>query len=256
MADVQWIKLYVNMFNVSRKLKQIEQMKGGDTILLIWIKLLCLSGSVNDGGMIYVTPEIPYTIEGLSEELRKPVSAVKNALKVLELYGKIVVDHDGFIKVSSWAKYQDIDKMEEIRAKDRERKRLKRTHDNTVANSTESPRNIHGISMENPRIEEEGEEDVEFHSFNLSITREKEDDEKARERDRIKRELIGGTLGGGVVMLSEAEIDSLLDELSLDEFNYYVGVVRDCEKNGQRYKRKTHYKAILEMARKDRSIKS
>ena len=35
MADVQWIRLYVNTFNVSRKLKQIEHMKDGDTILII-----------------------------------------------------------------------------------------------------------------------------------------------------------------------------------------------------------------------------
>lgn len=255
MGDVQWIKLYVNTFNVSRKLKQIEQMKGGDTIIVVWIKLLCLAGSVNDGGMVYVTPDIPFTVEGLAEELRKPVKAVRQALETLARYDQIVMDDAGFIRVSSWDKYQDVDRLEEIRAKDRARKRLKREQEKQNSkqdNSTESPRNVRGQSTESPAIEEEGEEESEkeFHSFVLSRAREQ--DISVTDRDRVKRELLGGSLGGGVVMLSDEEFDRLLDELSLDEFNHYVGVVRDCELNGQRFRRKTHYQAIMEMALADR----
>lgn len=251
MAEVQWIKLYVNTFNISRKLKQIEQMKGGDTILIIWVKLLCLAGSVNDGGMIYVTPDIPFTVEGLAEELRKPAKVVKNALDVLARYEQIVVDDAGFIRVSSWEKYQDLDKMEKIREQTRAR----------VAKCRENKKSRDGNVTGNATVThcnavEEGEEDKEFHSFNHSFIGEKNDDSQQRyNKDSVKRELMGGTLGAGVVMLSDAEVDHLLEELSLDEFNYYVGVVRDCELNGQRYKKKTHYQAIMEMAMKDRKIK-
>lgn len=251
MAEVQWIKLYVNTFNISRKLKQIEQMKGGDTILMIWVKLLCLAGSVNDGGMIYVTPEIPFTVEGLAEELRKPAKAVKNALDVLATYEQIVVDDAGFIKVSSWDKYQDIDKMEKIR--EQTRTRVARCRANKRSRDGNATGNVTVTHCND--IEEEGEEDKEFHSFNHSFIGEKNDDLQKRDKDRLKRELMGGSLGAGVVMLSDAEIERLLDELSLDEFNYYVGVVRDCELSGQRYKKKTHYQAIMDMAMKDRKIK-
>ena len=127
MGDVQWIKLYVNTFNVSRKLKQIEQMKGGDTIIVVWIKLLCLAGSVNDGGMVYVTPEIPFTVEGLAEELRKPVKAIRQALDTLARYKQIVMDDAGFIKIASWDKYQDLDRLAEIREQNRLRKQKQRT---------------------------------------------------------------------------------------------------------------------------------
>ena len=252
MGDVQWIKLYVNTFNVSRKLKQIEQMKGGDTIIVVWIKLLCLAGSVNDGGMVYVTPDIPFTVEGLAEELRKPVKAVRQALDTLVLYEQIVMDDAGFIKVSSWDKYQDVDRLEEIRAKDRERKRRKKATEKNSENSETIPRKFHGNSTDVPDVEEEIEEDKEkeFHSFDLS--RAKEDENDVTDRARVKRELMGGTLGGGVVMLSDEETDRLFDELSLDEFNYYVSVVRDCELKGQKFKRKTHYQAIMEMAMADR----
>lgn len=257
MGEVQWIKLYVNTFNVSRKLKQIEQMKGGDTIIVVWIKLLCLAGSVNDGGMVYVTPDIPFTVEGLAEELRKPVKAVRQALDTLARYDQIIMDDAGFIRVSSWDKYQDLDRLEEIRAKDRERKRVKREQEKQNSkrdNSTDSPRNIRGQSTESPVIEEEGETESAIHSFILSRASGEKNDvtDEGADKERVKRELMGGELGGGVVFISSQEFDKLLDELSLDELNHYIGIVRDCELRGQKFKRKTHFQAIMEMAMADR----
>lgn len=265
MADVQWVKLYVNTFNVSRKLKQVEQMKGGDTILIIWVKLLCLAGSVNDGGMIYVTPDIPFTVEGLAEELRKPAKTVKNALGVLSMYEQIFVDDDGFIKVSSWEKYQNIDGLEKIREQNRLRKRKQRdkSRDSHVTEEEE----VTGRHA----IEEEGEEEQEFHSFNRSIAREEayvesrvkeagfegQDAEDYRQevKEGLRRKYFGGTLGQGVVFMSDEQFESLCDLLTLDELEKYFGIVVECEKSGKRYKKKTHYQAILEMAMKDRKVK-
>ena len=50
-------------------------------------------------------------------------------------------------------------------------------------------------------------------------------------------------------------MDDLLDKLSLEEFDYYVGVVADCILKGKPFKRKTHYQAILDMAIADRKVK-
>ena len=69
-----------------------------------------------------------------------------------------------------------------------------------------------------------------------------------------KRKVLGGELGKGVVLLSQEQIDDLLERLSLEEFDYYVGVVADCILKGKQYKRKTHYQAILDMAAKDRKV--
>ena len=68
------------------------------------------------------------------------------------------------------------------------------------------------------------------------------------------RKRLGGELGGGVVFLSDDQMSDLLDRLSIDEFDHYVGVVRDQELAGKHYKKKTHYQAILSMALKDRKI--
>jgi len=65
---------------------------------------------------------------------------------------------------------------------------------------------------------------------------------------------LGGTLGKGVVLLSKEQLDHLLDNLSIDEFNKYVGIVAECELNGQKYRKKTHFQAILDMVNKDRQI--
>ena len=70
-----------------------------------------------------------------------------------------------------------------------------------------------------------------------------------------KRKALGGELGKGVVMLSQEQIDDLLDYLSLEEFDHYVGVVADCVLSGKKYTRKTHYQAIKDMAAKDRMVK-
>ena len=45
--------------------------------------------------------------------------------------------------------------------------------------------------------------------------------------DEDKMELMGGTLGQGVVLLTEQQRDSLLDQLGLDAFNHYIKRLAD-----------------------------
>ena len=151
MAGVEWIKLYTNMFEVSRKIKQIEMMPEGDTIIVIWIKLLLLAGYVNDGGAIYLTPAIPFGEDMLANELRRPLTTVRTALAVFERFGMIEIV-DGVIYISSWEEYQNADKLAEIKAKDRERKRQKRAQAKArQEESTDSPRTVHGSSVHRRR---------------------------------------------------------------------------------------------------------
>lgn len=238
--DVKWIKVSTSMFESSRKIKQIEVMPEGDTILVIWLKLLLLAGNVNDRGAIYITPEIPYTDEMLANELRRPLTTVRMALSVFETFGMIEIE-DNIYRLSSWEKYQSTDKLAEMREKDRERKRAKRAEQKALAaTSADIPRTVCG----RPLLEEERdkEKDLEYHSITPAHKK-----EQALEK-------LGGSLGKGVVMLSEEQMDDLLDKLSLDEFNKYVSIVADCELKGKRYKKKSHYQAILDMAAKDRKV--
>ena len=134
MADVKWIKLMVDVFS-NRKIDQIEVMPEGDGIIVIWFKLLCLAGSINDDGAIYFTKELPYTEEMLAAQFRRPIQLVRLALRVFTQFGMIEIVED-IIHISNWAKYQNTDRMKEIREynriakqKSRERKRLMASSD-------------------------------------------------------------------------------------------------------------------------------
>ena len=156
MADVKWVKIAVDMFD-NRKIKQIGSMPKGDSLLLMWVQLLCLAGNVNDGGFIYLTKEIPYTDEMLATQFIKPISTVRLALKTFEQFGMIEIINN-MIFLSSWEKYQSIDRLTAIREKDRERKRRKREAEKLLPqNSTEIPR----TSMDVPRIDIEGDIDID-----------------------------------------------------------------------------------------------
>lgn len=253
MGEVKWIKVSTDMFNNNRKIKQIELMPEGDAILVIWLKLMLLAGNINDGGAIYLTPEIPYTDEMLANELRKPLTTVRLALSIFEKYGMIEIIDD-ILMLSSWEKYQSADKLAELRAKDRERKRKKRAQAKEALSE-----GVRGQSTDSPSIEEEGEEEgdseEEFHSFTHSNAREDDEAVENSDKERLRLKYLGGSLGKGVVMLSDEQWDDICTRLSYEEINKYVGIVRDCELNGQHYKKKTHYQAILDMAKKDRRVK-
>lgn len=240
MGDVKWIKVSTDMFDGSRKIKQIELMPEGDTILVIWLKLLLLAGNVNDGGAIYLTPEIPYTEEMLANELRRPLNTVRMALTIFEKFGMIEIVDD-ILHLSAWEKYQNVEGMEKIREQNRLRKQRQRENKRLLA---EMSRDSHGTVTGSHAVEEEGEEDKEKESHSVIHSA----------REEAKMRFLGGTLGKGVVMLSDEQIEDLLNVLSLDEFNKYVEIVADMEFSGKHYKKKTHYQAILDMAAKDRRV--
>ena len=239
MGEVQWIKLYIDMFD-KRKIKKVRRLPAGNDLLLIWIMLLAMAGKCNAGGMIYIKESVPFTEEDLADELDFEVNTIRLALKAFEELNMITTTPDGYINVIGWEEYQNVEGMDKIReqtrkrvAKCRENKRLAEC--NVTSNATVTQCND---------IEEEGEleKEKDIHSFTLS-------------HEEAKLKYLGGTLGKGVVMLSDEQVEDLLDKLSLEEFNKYVEIVADCELNGKPYKKKTHYQAILEMVAKDRRTK-
>lgn len=117
MADVKWIKLSVGLPD-SKKLRQIRVLPNGDTIALMWVFLMCLAGEVNDNGMVYFTPEIPFTDEMLAEQFRMDVNTVRLGLKTFQQFGMIEVVDD-MICLSAWEKWQAVDKLTEIREQTR-----------------------------------------------------------------------------------------------------------------------------------------
>lgn len=119
MAEVKWIKLFVDIWD-NRKIKQLESLPSGDAVLVIWLKLLTLAGMVNDGGLVYVTHDIPYTDEMLATQFNRPLEVIKMALNVFERFG-MIERFDDVLMVTNWEKYQSLEKMEVIRMQTRKR---------------------------------------------------------------------------------------------------------------------------------------
>ena len=124
MADVKWIKITTNVFD-NRKIRMIEKMPEGDAIIIIWFKVLCLAGTINDDGMIMFTPEIPYTEEMIASQFDRPISIIRLAFQTFIRFGMLEVV-DNILKVSNWEKYQNIEGMEKIRQQNRLRKQRER----------------------------------------------------------------------------------------------------------------------------------
>ena len=120
MAEIKWIKLSTDIFN-NRKIRQIESLPDADTILVIWFKILALSGSINESGMLMITKDIPYTDEMLANQFGRPINTVRLALKTFEQFGMIELTPDNIFRVTNWEKYQNVQELEKIREQTRKR---------------------------------------------------------------------------------------------------------------------------------------
>ena len=133
MADeIKWIKIQSDLFN-NRKIKQIEAMPDGDRLIIIWVKLLCLAGNVNDAGYVYLTPEVPYTEELLANEFNRPVQLIRLALLTFQKFRMIEVI-DNILHISNWVKYQNVEGMEKVKEQTRKRVAKHRANAKLLAN--------------------------------------------------------------------------------------------------------------------------
>lgn len=105
-------KLSTKFFD-NRKTKIILDMENGSKMVVIWLKLLALAGQNDFNGALYITDDIPYTPNELSNVLHEQVEDILKALYVFEKYSMILVDDEGVITIKNWEKYQNEDEDED-----------------------------------------------------------------------------------------------------------------------------------------------
>ncbi|MER2048170.1 MAG: phage replisome organizer N-terminal domain-containing protein [Solibacillus sp.] len=120
MASITWIKLRTDMFD-DEKIRLIERMPEGDTILVIWVKLLAYAGKVNCNGYIMITEDIPMNIEEMAVIFNRPFEKVRYAIQVLQKYRMVEVDENEQISITNWEKHQNIEGMEHVKKLNAER---------------------------------------------------------------------------------------------------------------------------------------
>lgn len=118
MAEVKWIKILVDIFD-DEAIKLIEQMPDGDTLLVIWFKLLAKAGKTNDGGLVYLKENIPYTDEILATVFNKPIATIRLAMQTFKNLGMVELTSEHQILITNWEKHQNIDGLAKVREQTR-----------------------------------------------------------------------------------------------------------------------------------------
>ena len=275
MADVKWIKMMVGMFD-GMSFKKIKRAKIGgesfrDKLTAVWFELMDLAGRCNHEGAFVDSTGIPFAgLDDIAIQIDRDEEELKLCMAFYEKEGMVKIENDVYSLVN-WGEYQNIEGMDKIReskrlAQARWRAKQKALPDSSTVDSTvDSTRHLVDDAEEERDLEEDLEKEKEY-SFYHSAKKDFDKNEFSTGlstdfstdgdiREDTKRKMLGGELGKGVVFLSQEQMDDLLDKLSIDEFDHYVGVVADCILKGKPYKKKTHYQAILDMAIADRKVK-
>jgi predicted phage replisome organizer len=113
-GSAPWIKIITRIFE-DQKIIAIGELPDGDAIIVIWFKLLCLSGEQNRSGAIYFTESVPFTAELLAAKWRCKPALVQMALQVFQKFGMIGLDDEGTIWILNWSKYQNEAGLAQIR---------------------------------------------------------------------------------------------------------------------------------------------
>lgn len=247
-----WLKLKRDFFK-RHDIRIIEEMPNGKDYVLFYLKLLL--ESIDHEGTLRFSDTIPYNEQMLSVITNTNVDIVRSAMKLFIELHLIEIFDDQTIYMG------EIEKM--IGSESESAGRVRRFRENQKALQCNA--NVQKCNIEK-EIEEEEDKDKEIYiekereneqAFSQAFPKTASLSDLSTDLSTIaetKRKMLGGELGKGVVFLSNAQMDDLLEKLSIEEFNHYVRVVADCIQKGKTYKKKTHYQAILEMAIADRKI--
>ncbi|WP_297420160.1 phage replisome organizer N-terminal domain-containing protein [Clostridium sp.] len=107
MRERKCVKINVNMYD-DTKFKIIDRMEKRDLINYVWIRLVVLAGKVNLEGELFLSRNIPYTIETLAVEFNREVSEIELAIKAFIDLEMVEVTQDKIYKVKNFTKHQNI----------------------------------------------------------------------------------------------------------------------------------------------------
>ena len=260
-----WLKLRRDFFK-RHDIRIIEEMPNGKDYVLFYLKLLL--ESIDHEGSLRFSDTIPYNEQMLSVVTNTNVDIVRSAMKLFIELGMMSICDDQTIYMAEVDKL--IGSAVDNDAANRQRRCRERKKQEALPDATPSVtgalQNVtEDVTKDNERKRIEKDKDIDTDieierenesAFDQSINTDSVDlSTELSTNEDAKRKALGGELGKGVVFLSQEQMDDLLDKLSIEEFDYYVGVVADCILNGKQYKKKTHYQAILDMATQDRKVK-
>lgn len=107
MRERKFIRLRVDIYE-DTKFKIIDRMPERDVIHYVWTRLLALCGKVNLNGELYMSKNIPYTIETLAIEFNREAAEVSLALDTFIKLEMVELMAGGVYVVKNFVKHQNI----------------------------------------------------------------------------------------------------------------------------------------------------
>jgi len=160
MADVKWIKITTDIFD-DEKMLLIESLPDANAIIVVWFKLLCLAGKMNNSGVFMMNDRIAYTDKMLSTIFRMNEATVQLALQTFEQFGMIELI-DGVITIPNWNKHQSLDALEKKREYQKELMRKRRAEQKLLCKANSDANSDANVSHLEEEREEEKEIDIDI----------------------------------------------------------------------------------------------
>ncbi|WP_242984791.1 phage replisome organizer N-terminal domain-containing protein [Clostridium beijerinckii] len=146
MRERKYVKFRVDMYE-DTKFKIIDRMPKRDLIHYVWNRIVVLAGKVNQEGELYMSRNIPYTVETLSIEFNREISEVKAALDVLMNLEMIEIVDNNIYKVKNFVKHQNI-KVKEKNEIVKKYSEIDHSKSSKIEATEEELKNINGIEIE------------------------------------------------------------------------------------------------------------
>lgn len=183
------------------------------------------------------------------KKLQRMVGAGDDDFKLLIVKRFILAFDSGVIVIKHW-------KMHNYIQKDRYKPTVYQEEKSQIAMKengvyTDCIQNGYKMDTQDRKEIEEGQDN----SFILSAETNDENMMCLEDKEGAKREFMAGSLSEGLVFMSDEQFEDLCEKLSYDEINHYFEIIKNCERTGKKFTKKTHYQAILDMVAKDRKVK-
>lgn len=162
MNGMAWIKVSTGIFNNS-KIKYIQSLPDGDSLVVIWLQLLCLAGREHPEGVLIMSGNVPYTAELLASMFAEPVNTVRLALETFRRL-QMIETCNGAVTLCNWKALQVTEGYERAKQKSKERVKSYRERQRLLKMNPEKQPTIEKcnvtVTLRNA-VEEEVEEEEE-----------------------------------------------------------------------------------------------
>ena len=119
MRERKCVKFRVDMYD-DTKFKIIDMKPERDLVHYVWTRVVTLAGKINLEGELYMSKNLPYTIETLAIEFNRSEEQIKLALDIFIELEMVEFIEGSIYRVKNFVKHQNIKVKEKIKTQEKE----------------------------------------------------------------------------------------------------------------------------------------